>query len=41
MSSSSSPGNDDMVNGSQTSSPISESPQSPMISSKENQSNTS
>lgn len=41
MSSSSSPGNDDMVSGSQTSSPISESPQSPMIPSEENQSNSS
>ncbi|KAJ8623316.1 hypothetical protein MRB53_031845 [Persea americana] len=41
MSSSSSPGNDDMVSVSQTFSPISESLQSPMIPSGENQSNTS
>lgn len=41
MYSSSSPGNDDMVSVSQTSSPNSESPQSPTIPSEENQSNTS
>ncbi|XXG84377.1 hypothetical protein AAC387_Pa10g1904 [Persea americana] len=41
MSSSSSPRNDDMVSVSQTFSPISESLQSPMIPSGENQSNTS